>query len=73
MQYVLEYEECVRKTNSITIEVESEEKGEEIANELYGKAMGFRHPDDIKMALLGNGIKIIGTCEGTEDCSYEIL
>lgn len=73
MNHTIEYEEVVRRINSVTIEVENEEKGEEVANTLYGKASGFNHPDDIYVALNDMGVNVVGTCKGAEECEYEIL
>lgn len=72
MKYEIEYTETVKRCNTITIEVESEEQGEEIAEELYGKARNYDHPDDIFCDLREMGVKVIGMCEGAEDCEYEI-
>lgn len=72
MEYVIEYEEVVKRINSVTIEVEDEDEGEEIADELYDKARDFYHPDDIFYALDDMGVKVLETCEGAEDCTYEI-
>lgn len=72
MKYEIEYEEIVRRINSVTIEVEDEDEGDEIAEELYDKARSFYHPDDIFAALDDMGIEVVETCEGAEDCTYEI-
>ncbi len=72
MKYTIEYEEIVRKINSITIDVKNEEEGEEVANKLYNKASRYDHPDCIFDDLRNMGIKVIETCEGAEDCEYEI-
>lgn len=72
MQYIIEYEETIKKVNSITIEVESEEKGDEIAEELAGKEGWYDHPDDIIFELDKLGVKIVERCEGAEKCSHEI-
>lgn len=72
MKYEIEYEETIKRINSVTIEVEDENKGEEIADELYDKTRDFNHPDDIFEALNDMGVKVIETCEGAEDCEYEI-
>ena len=72
MKYEIEYEETIKRINSVTIEVEDEDEGEDIADELYDKARGFNHPDDIFAALNNMGVKVVETCEGAEDCEYEI-
>lgn len=73
MKYEIKYEEVIRRINSVTIEVEDEDEGEEIADELYDKARSFYHPDDIFDALYNMGVKkILETCKGAEDCTYEI-
>lgn len=72
MKYTIEYEETIRRINFVTIEVDDEDKGEEIADELYDKASEFDHPDCIFEELNDMGIKIIETCEGAETCEYEI-
>ena len=72
MKYEIEYEETIKRINSVTIEVEDEDEGEDIADELYDKARYFNHPDDIFVALNDMGVKVIETCEGAEDCEYEI-
>lgn len=72
MKYEIEYEETIKRINSVTIEVEDEDKGEEIADELYDKARDFNHPDDIFEALNDMGVKVVETCDGAEDCEYEI-
>lgn len=73
MKYTIEYVETVKKVNSVTIEVEDEDEGEEIADTLYDKARNFYHPDDIFAELDDMGVKVIETCEGSEDCEYEIV
>ena len=72
MKYEIEYEETIKRINSVTIEVEDEGEGEDIADELYDKARDFNHPDDIFVALNNMGVKVVETCEGDEDCEYEI-
>ena len=72
MKYEIEYEETIKRINSVTIEVEDEDEGEDIADELYDKARDFNHPDDIFVALNNMGVKVVETCEGAEDCEYEI-
>lgn len=72
MKYEIEYEETIKRINSVTIEVEDEDEGEDIAAELYCEARGFNHPDDIFVALDNMGVKVVETCEGAEDCEYEI-
>ncbi len=73
MKYKIEYEEIVKRINNVTIEVDDEEEGEEIADELAEGARDFYHPDDIFYALDDMGVKVLETCEGAEDCKYEIL
>lgn len=72
MKYVIEYEEKVRRINSITIEVNNEDQGEKIADKLYEEQENFDHPDCIFEELHSMGIKILGTLEGAESCEYEI-
>lgn len=72
MKYVIEYEEKVKRINSITIEVSDENQGAEIANKLYEEQENFDHPDCIFEELHSMGVKILETCEGAEDCEYEI-
>lgn len=72
MKYTIEYEETIRRINSVTIEVDNENYGEEIADKLYDKSANFYHPDCIFEELHDMGIKIIETCEGAETCEYEI-
>lgn len=72
MEYVIEYEETIRKTNSVAIEVGCMDEAEEIATKLAEKAGGFRHPDDILCALSAMGVDVLGVCKGVEDCEYEI-
>lgn len=71
MKFKIEYEEEVKRINTVTIEVESEEEGEEIADHLA--VMRFQHADDIKYEIGKLGKKITDTCEGAEDCHYEII
>ena len=72
MKYEIEYEETIKRINSVTIEVEDKDEGEDVTDELYDKARYFNHPDDIFVALNDMGVKVIETCEGAEDCEYEI-
>ena len=72
MKYTIEYEETVKRINSVSIEVEDEDEGEDIADELYDKTRDFYHPDDIFAALSDMGVEVVETCEGAEDVSYEI-
>ena len=72
MKYEIEYEETIRRINSVTIEVKDEDEGEDIADELYDKARNFNHPDDIFASLGDMGVKVVETCEGAEECEYEI-
>ena len=44
----------------------------DIADELYDKARNFNHPDDIFASLGDMGVKVVETCEGAEECEYEI-
>ena len=73
MKYTIEYEETIKRTNSITIEVEDTDEGEDIANELYDLARRFDHPDDIFYAVSNMGYEVLDTCEGAEYCTYEVL
>ncbi len=72
MKYVIEYEEKVKRINSITIEVSDENQGEEIADNLYEEQGKFDHPDCIFEELHTMGVKILETCKGAENCEYEI-
>ena len=72
MKYQIEYEETIKRTNSVTIEVEDEDEGEDIADELYDKARDFFHPDDIFAALNDMGVKVVEICKCAEECEYEI-
>ena len=72
MKYIIEYEEIVKRINSVIIEVDSEVEGKYIADELNDSARDFNHPDDIFITLDDMGVKIIETCEGAEYCEYEI-
>ena len=72
MEYTIEYEEVVKRINEVTIEVDNEDEGEEIADELAERTRGFDHPDDIFDALNDMGVKVLETCKGAEDCEYEI-
>lgn len=72
MKYDIEYTETIKKSNTVTIEVESEEQGEEIVGKLYNKARTYNHPDDIFCDLDKMGVKVLERCEGAEDCEYEI-
>lgn len=72
MKYEIEYEETIKRINSVTIEVNDEDEGEDIADKLYEKARDFNHSDDIFAALNDMGVKVVETCEGAEDCEYEI-
>lgn len=72
MKYKIEYTETIKKLNTVTIEVEGKEHGEEIADKLYEKARHYNHPDDIFCDLSDMGIKVLEKCEGAEDCEYEI-
>ena len=73
MKYEIEYEEVIRRINSVTIEVEDADEGEDVANELYDLSNRFDHPDDIFYALSNMGYDVLETCEGAEDCRYEFL
>ena len=73
MKYIIDYEEVIQKINSVTIEVEDEFEGDEIADKLEDNARNFKHPDDIFDALRDMGVEVIETCEGAEDCEYDIL
>ena len=72
MKYEIEYEETIKRINSVTIEVKDKDEGEDVADELYDKARNFNHPDDIFVVLNNMGVKVVETCEGDEDCEYEI-
>lgn len=72
MIYTIKYEEIVRRINSVTIGVENENDGKEIADKLYDRVKEFDHPDCIFEELHDMGIKIIETCKGAETCEYEI-
>ena len=72
MKYTIEYEEIIKKINSVTIEVKDKNKGNEIADMLYEKQKQFYHPDDIFYAISNMGIKIVEINEGAENCEYEI-
>lgn len=73
MKYQIEYEETIKRINSITIKVENEDEGQNVADELCNKENSFVHPDAIVEALDDMGIKIVEICLGAEDCEYEIL
>ncbi|EXG84466.1 hypothetical protein K413DRAFT_1207 [Clostridium sp. ASBs410] len=72
MKFTIDYEERVSRINSVTIEVEDEEEGEAIADELYDMADSWSHPDDIFGALGEIGKKVVERCEGAESAEYEI-
>lgn len=73
MKYEIEYEEIIKRINSVTIKVEDEDEGENIADRLDEMARDFYHPDDIFAALDDMGAEVVETCEGAEECEYEIL
>lgn len=72
MKYIIEYEEIVKRINSVIIEVDSEVEGKYIVDELNDSARDFNHPDDIFIALDDMGVKVTDTCEGNENREYEI-
>jgi hypothetical protein len=72
VEYVIQYVETIKRTNSVTIEVENENRGEEIADELFNKQGNFDHPDDILYEINKMGVKIIETGRGYDLCEYEI-
>jgi hypothetical protein len=73
MKYNIEYEEKITRINTITIEVDSEEDGDDIVDDLYCNVPDYDHPDDIFDDLREMGVEVVETREGAEDCEYEIL
>lgn len=73
MKYEIEYSEVVERINSITIEVEDEDEGYEIADILAERSGEFIHPDDIFAVLGEMDVKVIARCDGAEQVTYEIL
>lgn len=72
MKYKIEYQETIKKINSVDIEVKDENDGEEIADKLCDIVGSFEHPDDIFDILDDMGVKIVETNEGAEYCEYQI-
>lgn len=73
MKYEIEYSEVVERINSITIEVEDEDEGYEIADILAERSVDFYHPDDIFEALNEMDVKVAESSRGAEQVTYEIL
>lgn len=73
MKYKIEYSEVIERVNSITIEVEDEDDGYEIADILAERSGDFYHPDDILAVLDEMEVKVTGSCRGAEQVTYEIL
>lgn len=72
MKYEIEYEEIIRRMNSVIIKVDNEDEGDEIADELYRRSHEFDNPDCIFDVINDLGVEVIETCEGDEECKYEI-
>lgn len=72
MKYTIDYGEVIRKNNSITIEVNDEEEGEWILNELAERAEDFEKPDDIFASLRDMGVTVVETREGTEEYECDV-
>lgn len=72
MKFTIDYEERISRVNSVTIEVENEEEGESIADDLYDLAVDWNHPDDILGVLGEMGKKVVERCDGAETAEYEI-
>lgn len=68
----VEYEENITKINSIIIEVDDNFDENEIWNALYSEFRDCSHPDDVKNGVSKYG-RIVETCEGAENSSFEIL
>ena len=73
MKYEIEYFEVVERINSITIEVEDEDEGYEIADILAERSGEFYSLDDIFATLDEMEVKVTESCRGAEQVTYEIL
>lgn len=71
-QITVDYEESITRINSITIEVNDDFDEARMTDNLYDEFRGYSHPDDVERGLSAYG-KIVDTCEGAEECSYEFL
>ena len=69
MEYKIEYEETVKRVKEITIEVDNEEEGKEIADALWDESDMYEKPKDIKTALEMMDIKILR--EDTKQETYK--
>ena len=73
MIYKIYYEETIKRTNSVTVETDNEEQGEMITNKLNENASNYDHPDCIFEDLRSMNVDVIQTCDGAEECEYEII
>lgn len=67
----VEYEEIIRRNNTIAIEVEDDFDEDIMFDELEYEIRKFDHPDDIIYKAREFG-KIVKLQEGAESCEYEL-
>ena len=73
MEYKIEYEETVKRVKEITIEVNNEEEGKEIADTLWDESDMYEKPKDIEVTLGMMGVKILEKNEKLERYKCEVL
>lgn len=73
MEYFVVYEEVIKRTNRIKINVDTVVEGQHIVEQVCGNESTFNHPDDIVDAMRDAGAEVIEVREGTPKCRYQII
>lgn len=72
MKYNLYVSECIKRTKTYVIEVNSEEDGDNFADMIADDIEEADHPDDILDIIKSNGGNVLEYIEGAENTEYEL-
>lgn len=72
MKYNLSVSECIERTKTYVIEVDSEEDGDNFADMIADEIEDADHPDDIIDIIESYNGKILEYIEGAESVEYEL-
>lgn len=73
MKFEIEIEERIIRRNTYTVEVEDEDEGEVLLNQIYDEVNDATHSDDITSIISGAGYEIKEISIGAESPEYEVV
>lgn len=72
MRFNIDIEETIRRINTYTVEVLSDEEGNRLLEKIESGIRNAVHPDDVSLVIQDAGYKVQEITEGVEECEYEL-